>query len=274
VDIPTLKGEFELNKPKILGFIPAYNCENQLPRVLQQLDQPWIKERISNFIVVENRSTDSTLKVATEESIKRNNFVSVISNNNNYGLGGSHKVAIDFAKENGFDWILVFHGDDQGNLNDFQPIITSGQFDHYDAVLGARFTAKSKRFGYGQLRTFGNYVFNGFYSLFLQRLITDMGSGLNMYRVSAMDKSSKNAPDGLIHPPYLLISIVLNNFKTKFEAISWKETDQVSNAKLFSQSIDTFKLGFLAFLLRRRFLNIDYSNKDLDYSYKLIEQSL
>jgi hypothetical protein len=101
-----------------------------------------------------------------------------------------------------------------------------------------------------------------------------MGSGLNMYRVSAMDKSSKNAPDGLIHPPYLLISIVLNNFKTKFEAISWKETDQVSNAKLFSQSIDTFKLGLLAFLLRRRFLNIDYANKDLDYSYKLIEQPL
>jgi glycosyltransferase involved in cell wall biosynthesis len=263
-----------LNKPKILGFIPAYNCENQLPRVLRQLDQPWIKESISKFVVVENRSTDSTLKVATEESIKRNNFVSVISNNNNYGLGGSHKVAIDFAKKNGFDWILVFHGDDQGNLNDFRRIITSGQFDHYDAVLGARFTAKSQRYGYGPLRTLGNYVFNSFYSIFLQRLITDMGSGLNMYRVSAMEKSSNNAPDGLIHPPYLLISVVLNNFKTKFEAISWKETDQVSNAKLFSQSIDTFKLGFLAFLLRRRFLNIDYSNKDLDYSYKLIEQSL
>lgn len=250
---------------KILGFIPAYNCESQLPRVLTQIDQPWVRENFSGFVVVENRSTDKTLSVAVSETKSRDNFLRVFQNVSNYGLGGSHKVALKIAKQENYDWLLVFHGDDQGNLGDFREVIESGKFNNFDAVLGARFTRKSKRQGYSALRTIGNYVFNAFYSLFLGTKITDMGSGLNMYKVEKMEQASINSPDGLIHPPYLLISFVLRKFKIHFEPIGWKETDQVSNAKLFKQSFDTFKLGFLAFILRRKFLKIDYQNSDFDY---------
>lgn len=250
---------------KILGFIPAYNCESQLPRVLTQIDDSWVRNNISGFIVVENRSTDKTLNVAINEAKSRDNFLRVFQNVSNYGLGGSHKVALKIAKREKYDWLLVFHGDDQGNLADFREVIESGNFENFDAVLGARFTGKSKRQGYSALRTFGNYVFNVFYSVFLGRKVTDMGSGLNLYKVEKMEQASANSPDGLIHPPYLLISFALRKFKIHFEAISWKETDQVSNAKLFKQSFDTFKLGFLAFILRSRFLKIAYQNPNLDY---------
>ena len=207
--------------------------------------------------------------VAKNEVAKRSGYLRVFSNNSNVGLGGSHKVALNIAKAENFEWLLVFHGDDQGTLNDFKKIIESPQFTKYDAVLGARFTKKSKRIGYSIFRTFGNYVFNGFYSIFLGRRVTDMGSGLNLYKVSKMSQCTKNAPDGLIFPPYLLVSLVLNKFKTHFEPIGWKETDQVSNAKLIKQSFDTFKLGFLGFILRKKFLDKNFSNSDYDYKSEL-----
>ena len=51
---------------KLLVFIPAYNCEKQVTRVLSQLlDQriaPWVGE----CIVVNNRSTDGTEAAVTE----------------------------------------------------------------------------------------------------------------------------------------------------------------------------------------------------------------
>ena len=42
---------------KILLFIPMYNCEKQITRVLDQIDEK-LSEYIAETIVVDNRSTD------------------------------------------------------------------------------------------------------------------------------------------------------------------------------------------------------------------------
>ena len=49
-------------KDRILLFIPAYNCEKQIIRVLGQLDRD-IMKYITEVIVVNNQSTDSTQEV-------------------------------------------------------------------------------------------------------------------------------------------------------------------------------------------------------------------
>lgn len=48
---------------KTLLFIPAYNCEKQLPRVLDQIDVEIIPY-LDEVLVIENQSTDGTLEVA------------------------------------------------------------------------------------------------------------------------------------------------------------------------------------------------------------------
>ena len=93
-------------KDKILLFIPAYNCEKQLIRVLESIKgEP--EEYFQRIIVVNNRSTDDTENAALE--FKKNNpglDVRVLRNRENYGLGGSHKVAFNYAVENGFDYVV------------------------------------------------------------------------------------------------------------------------------------------------------------------------
>ena len=45
---------------RFLVFIPAYNCEKQVPRVLNQLLDRQVAAMVTECIVVNNRSTDDT----------------------------------------------------------------------------------------------------------------------------------------------------------------------------------------------------------------------
>ena len=59
---------------KILLFIPMYNCEKQITRVLDQIDEK-ISEYIAETIVVDNRSTDrSQEKVINYIKNNKNNI--------------------------------------------------------------------------------------------------------------------------------------------------------------------------------------------------------
>lgn len=113
-------------RDKILLFIPGYNCEKQIIRVLGQLDQETVKY-FSEIIMVNNRSTDQTEEVV-KGFIEKHPYIplKLLRNNDNYGLGGSHKVAFSYAKEHGFDYVVVLHGDDQGTLADILPALKRG----------------------------------------------------------------------------------------------------------------------------------------------------
>jgi glycosyltransferase involved in cell wall biosynthesis len=68
-----------------------YNCAPQIGRVLAQLDAD-VQSHLSGVLLVDNRSTDMGAAVA-EEAIKRLDVpATLVRNDENYGLGGSHKV--------------------------------------------------------------------------------------------------------------------------------------------------------------------------------------
>ena len=136
-------------KEKILVFIPMYNCENQIGRVIDQFKGE-IKSYIDEIIIINNRSTDNGEKVVLEK-LKKLNIglpIKLLKNDENYGLGGSHKVAFKYAIENNFDYIIILHGDDQGNINDILPYLKNKEYQKYDSFLGARFMKKSRIIGY------------------------------------------------------------------------------------------------------------------------------
>ena len=126
-------------KDKILVFIPVYNCEKQISRVLSQFESE-VYKYIDEIIIVNNLSTDNTVGAARNylyEHPKLN--CKILNNNHNYNLGGSHKVAFNYALEHGFDYVIVLHGDDQADIRDFLPLLKSRAYRKYDCVLGGRF---------------------------------------------------------------------------------------------------------------------------------------
>ena len=113
---------------KILLFIPMYNCEKQITRVLAQLT-PDVLSYISEVIVVNNRSTDHGEEAAVSYCREHPELpVRILRNDQNYGLGGSHKVAFNEAIEGNYDTVITLHGDDQGRIADFLPLLESGEF--------------------------------------------------------------------------------------------------------------------------------------------------
>ena len=229
---------------KILLFIPMYNCEKQIVRVLAQL-RGEAASYLSQVIVVNNRSTDGG-EQAVIDWLRANPLpvpVRLLRNDENYGLGGSHKVAFAYAIEHGFDYVVVLHGDDQGELSNLLPHFRSGAYRDSDCFLGARFMKGSRLQGYSTFRTVGNKVFNLLFSAGVGSMVYDLGSGLNLYRVAALESGwYLRFKDNMIFNDYMLPAAIARGLRVKFFPIRWREEDQVSNVKMVKNSLEVLDI--------------------------------
>jgi dolichol-phosphate mannosyltransferase len=219
---------------RILVFVPMYNCAPQVRRVLRQLADPAIAFLIHGVVCIDNRSSDETVGAA-QASLEKLDLPArwLLRNLEDYGLGGSHKVAIELAMREGYDFLIVLHGDDQGRIQDILPHLQSGAHQDTDFLLGARFMPGSRLEGYSQLRTFLNKVTNLLFSAILRRRIYDIGSGLNLFRVSAFDHGfARRFADDLTFNLYLVFGVADRGLRMEFFPLTWREQDQVSNARL------------------------------------------
>ena len=252
-----------------------YNCENQIIRVLSQINDK-NKKYFSQIIVVDNRSTDNSEQAVIDYSKSHPDLpIQLYKNDENYGLGGSHKVAFNYAIENNFDYVIVLHGDDQGDISDLVPFLDSKQYKEYDCFLGARFMKGSKLQGYSKFRTFGNYVYNFLFTLGVGYKVYDLGSGLNMYKVDSLkDKFYWKFIDNMMFNYCMLLGTTYYKLKTKYFPILWREEDQVSNVKLTSQAIKVLKFLFAFIIDKERFMSDDHRiNKIKEYSAKIVYKS-
>lgn len=251
-------------KDRILLFIPAYNCQKQIIRVLGQLDSEMLRY-ITEAIVVNNRSTDDT-ELVVRGFMERHPDIPVrlLRNKENYGLGGSHKVAFSYAKSYGFDYVIVLHGDDQGRLEDFLPVLKTRYYARHDCVLGARFMRGSKLEGYSAFRTFGNFVYNFLFAAVVGNRVFDLGSGLNMYNVSMFkEEYYKKFPDNLMFNYCMILAGEYYQQDIRFYPISWREEDQVSNVKMVNQAITVLKM-LTDYYRDPAVINHDYREKEIE----------
>ena len=245
---------------KILLFIPMYNCEKQILRVLEQLNET-LEEYIDEVVIINNRSTDNGEFVVKNyiERDKKEIKISLLRNKENYNLGGSHKVAFQYAIENKFDYVIVLHGDDQGSIKDILPYLENREYEKYDALLGARFCKGSILQGYSLFRTIGNRIFNILFSISMRKRIYDLGAGLNIYRVNSLkEKYYIKYPDKLTFNCYMLLATKTYEQRIKFFPISWREDDQISNVKMFNQALITFKLALNYMFYGKKYLEVEH----------------
>lgn len=259
---------------KILVFVPIYNCEKQIVRVLDQFNSGEIRDYIDEIIVVNNRSMDGSEQAAIEkiEHMDVHIPIRVLRNQDNYGLGGSHKIAFNYAIAHGFDYVIVLHGDDQGNINDLLPVIKKGEYRKKDCILGGRFLKESKLVGYSKFRTFGNRVFNIIFSICLNKRIYDLGAGLNMYSVKMLQSKFYTIfPDNLTFNCYMLFALALYKQTYMFIPIVWREEDQVSNVKITKQAWQTLKMALGYKIFKKKYLLKDAREKKvIEYKYDVI----
>ncbi len=226
-----------MDKIEILLVIPCYRCERQISRVLSELSKNRNQlPEIKKVLVLDNQSPDKTVDVANQHILlaQIEDWAEVQVNSSNLGLGGTHKAAFALALAQNYSHIIIFHGDDQGDTNEI-PMIISQLKKGYDAVLGSRFMKNSRRLGYSKLRTFGNRILNIAYTILTGTKVLDLGSGLNGFKLSALaNLQYQTYSNQFTFNMDLLLNIIENHCRLCFVPISWREVDQISNAKSFN----------------------------------------
>ena len=191
---------------KIL-FIPVYNCKIQIKRLIDKIKKKNL-DSVNEILFVDNRSSDGTLETIIEETNDLRKIITIIRNDKNYGLGGSHKVALNYALNKNYKDLIVFHGDDQGNVDDLEMIISLDIDRNYEFILGSRFMRRSTLNNYSFIRIAGNIFFNLVFSLITLKKLSDLGSGLNLIRLDNLDiKQIESFPDNLTFNYYLILYI-------------------------------------------------------------------
>lgn len=261
---------------KIILFIPCYNCHQQITRVLKSLKHNDNYKRFNEILIIDNISTDDTVNTAISaiKSLELSN-VRVYSNSKNVGLGGSHKMAFRYAQNANAKYVAVLHGDDQGNINDLIRLIDNGKINEYDCCLGSRFSRTSRLRGYSKFRICGNYIFNIIYSLCSFHMIVDLGAGLNIYNVSAIsDSRIEDFSNDLTFNCFLLLFSISQGHRIHYFPVEWREDDQISNVKLFSQATKTLKIALsylfkgVGGLIKQGKNTIDFDSVLLNEKYK------
>jgi glycosyltransferase involved in cell wall biosynthesis len=264
-----------MDNKKILVAVPAYNCASQISNVISQFVKA-PKNLFYELLIIDNCSDDETCKIVAEEIKRQTNFrISIILNYENYGLGGTHKVAFNYCNDHNFDGVVILHGDDQADLKDFFPILLHYVNRTDDAILGSRFMQGSRLEGYSLFRIIGNYIFNALYSLGARTIISDMGSGLNFYdRKLTSDPLHFNMPDDLTFHGAYLLALIATNKRIRYVPISWREKDQISNAKFFIQSLKLIKYLIIFILNKTKLLSMDHrDNKRKNYFFKVVDST-
>lgn len=236
-------------RAKVLVAIPAYNCEKQITRVLDEINAR-LEARVDEIVVIDNRSTDNTLGVLKAyKKSGRLRKLRILQNEQNYSLGGTHKVAFQRAQEQRMTHVVILHGDNQAKSDEINELLDYAETHPLaQTVLGSRFSKGSRLEGYDWRRILGNRVLNAVYSILTFRRCEDLGSGLNLFAIKDLDASTYLLfADKLTFNFELLLDLIKRRVNFAYMPITWREKDQVSNARNFTVA----KIAFLNLLAWR-----------------------
>ena len=204
-------------KNKFLIFIPAYNVEKQIPRVLKKIPFHLLRQYYIRILIIEDCSKDNTKKVVEDclKNNKNNNLIQLIKNEKNQGYGGVQKIAFNYAIKNNFDFVIMLHGDDQYEAEMLPKFISNLLNNDVDAVFGSRFINPRDplKGGMPLNRYIGNRVVTFIQNFIVGTKMTEFHSGYRSYKIEVLKKINfeKNTNDF-----YFDSEIIIQMFKSKF----------------------------------------------------------
>jgi glycosyltransferase involved in cell wall biosynthesis len=113
---------------KVVVVMPAYNAESTLRMVYGEIP----REYVDDVVLVDDASTDRTVKVAAELGIR------TIVHPENRGYGGNQKTCYTEALKLGADVVVMLHPDYQYTPRLLVAMASLVAIGQYDVVLGSR----------------------------------------------------------------------------------------------------------------------------------------
>src|SRR5262249_53946431 len=200
---------------KVLIFVVAYQAESTLAGVLKRIP-PLPPDLDVEVLVIDDSSSDRTFEVGLRARVGGGQRITVLYNPTNQGYGGNQKLGYAYAIRNGFDFVVLLHGDGQyaperiPNL--LQPLIDGSA----DAGFGSRMriAGAARRGGMPFYKYLGNRVLTWCQNRLLGTRLSEFHSGFRAYRVAALARIPFQYNANVFHfDTEIIIQLVLGGFR-------------------------------------------------------------
>ena len=223
-------------KEKILIFIPAYNVEKKITKVLNKIPKIVFNKYNTKILVIEDNSSDKTLSIIKKVIKKKGDKIKIylIVNKKNKGYGGVQKIAFNYAIKKNFKYVVMLHGDNQYPANKILLLIKPLLTNKYDAVFGSRMinSINALKGGMPLYKYLGNIALTFFQNLVLSSNLSEFHSGYRSYKVSSLKKIKFKINTNDFHfDTEIIIQFLKNNLKIKEIAMSTHYGDEISHLK-------------------------------------------
>jgi glycosyltransferase involved in cell wall biosynthesis len=240
------------NDKKIAIYIPAYNAASTLSLVLDRIPKA-VLEHVAEIFIVDNHSSDNTHLVAVGyKHLNQVHNLEVIRNPQNFGYGGSQKIAYQRAIEKGFDYIVMLHGDAQYAPELLGDILEPVLHDGCDMVFGSRMKGDPLAGGMPLIRFLGNRFLTGLQNKILGTGLSEFHSGYRVYSVEAL----KRVPFHRLSSDYhfdteIIILFIENKLRISEIPIPTHYGDEKNYVNIWKYGTDVLVTTFTYFLHKR-----------------------
>ena len=240
-----------MKKEKILIFIPSYNVEKKIKKVLKKIPKVIFKKYDTKILVIEDSSNDKTLNVLNEIIKKRSNKINInlVVNKKNKGYGGVQKIAFIYAIKKNFKYVVMLHGDNQYPANKIMSILNPLVTGKYDAVFGSRMinSFDAIKGGMPIYKYIGNILLTFFQNIILSSNLSEFHSGYRSYKVASLKKIKfKNNTNDFHFDTEIIIQFLKNNLIIKEIEMPTHYGDEISHLKSIPYGLNIVRSTILS----------------------------
>lgn len=189
-------------KLRILCVAPAWNEGERITRTVAAVP----REVVDSILVVDDGSMDDTGERARAAGAV------VIRLESNRGVGAAIRRGIDFAKEQGYDIVVVISGAGKTPPRQIPWLLEPILMGDVELVQGSRYISGGEFVRMPLRRRLGTRAYTGLFSLFLGHRVTDASSGFRAFRVSLFEDRRINLWQSWLDryelEPYLLFKSI------------------------------------------------------------------
>jgi glycosyltransferase involved in cell wall biosynthesis len=190
--------------------IPAYNEENGIIDVINEIETLLVEKKINNeIIIVDDGSTDKTKEKVSSTNAR------LIEHQQNRGYGAALKTGI---KASIYDQIAIIDADGTYPVNYLIELIDNKK--NYDMVVGAR---TGKNVSIPLIRRPAKWALNKLANFLTNYKIPDLNSGLRLFKKNSLLKFLHILPDGFSFTTTITIAMITNNFNVKYIPIDYEK---------------------------------------------------
>jgi len=181
------------DKKKVLVFIVAFNAQRFIDSVIKRIPEEVTSDKSyeHEILIIDDCSPDRTFEVARDvkDHCRHSPIrITVMRNPVNLGYGGNQKLGYHYAIQNGFDAVVLLHGDGQYAPEVLPQMVSSILAGEADFVIGSRMLTKSRalRGGMPLYKFIGNVILTGIQNRLLGSSLSEFHSGYRAYSVAAL----------------------------------------------------------------------------------------